>query len=353
MLREPKWYQYVAVSLEGKGRVHWTESHSTGTGDDRRTETRHYSDNETFADLLVIVWGNREAPQPTRIDPGTFTFPFQFTIPPHCPPTFETVTGKIQYRLFGIVSSQVNQYKIETPLVVSSLIDLNLQPNLLQPTNQSTVKNITSCCCINAGEAHVSLKLPRTGFCVIQDRVPVTFECRNGSSRQLIVRAEIAQGIVYNAAGHTRTGSDTIGNYSCQIPPSESDTKSIEFELPSSVSLGFTCRIISVSHSLRLWVTHSMEVGFFVGPAIVIPIVIGNVPLRDTQFVAQPQQQLPNQPGYPPQDPAGAPTSRPIGFTFPTTSPTEPNAVQTTPPDAKLQSQAPPSYNDVISGSNV
>ena len=151
-LTEPKWYQYVAVHLEGKGSVHWSESHTTGTGDDQRTETIHYSANETYADLSVVVWGNKEAPQPTKIDSGTFNFPFEVTIPPQCPPTLEKFTGNIKYKLQGIVSSQVHEYKIETPFVIGNLIDLNQQPHLLEPINQSAVKKIVVCCC-DAGEA--------------------------------------------------------------------------------------------------------------------------------------------------------------------------------------------------------
>ena len=150
----------MGVGLEGKGNVRWTESHTTGTGDDRRTETTTYSDNETYVDLIFIVWGNKEAPQPTRIDPGTFNFPFKFTIPLNCPPTFTTQTGQINYQLYGVISSQVKQYKIETPLTLNCLIDLNQQPNLLQPVQQSTVKDITLCCCFKSGAAHITFKMP-------------------------------------------------------------------------------------------------------------------------------------------------------------------------------------------------
>lgn len=356
VLREPKWYQYIGVSLEGKGKVHWTESHSTGSGDSERTEIRHYSDNETYADLLVIVWGDRGAPQPTRLDPGTLNFPFQLTVPPQCPPTYESITGKINYRLFAIVSSQVNEYRIETPIVISSLIDLNLRPELSQPVHQSTVKSITSCCCFNAGEAEVSLKMPRTGFCVVQERIPVTFECRNGSSQQITVRAEVSQNTVYNAHGHTKSSSDTIGNFSCQILASGSDTKSVEFELPPSVNLGFTTRIIYVSHSVRLWISHSLGMNFFAGPTLAVPVVIGNVPFRGTQTGLQgstqqpagypaPQEPPSNLAGYPPQGPAP-----PVGFVFPPSASSEPTGVPSTPPNAQLQSQAPPSYGAVISG---
>ena len=346
ILTEPKWYQYVTVHLEGKGWVHWSETYTTGTGDNQRTETRYYSDDETYADLSVVVWGNKEAPQPTRIDPGTFTFPFQFTIPPHCPPTFDSGTGKIVYKLCGTVSSQVKEYKIETSLTVRTLIDLNQQPNLLEPINKSEVKNLAACCC-NAGEAELTLKMPRSGFCVAQERIPLTFECRNGSSRPISAKVQILQLIVYNASSSQKTDFKINGNFSCQIQPSGSDTKSVEFDLPPSISLGFATKIITVSHSVNLWTTFSVGVfGGFASSPISIPIVIGNVPFDDTQ------QPLPldstqspaaapsslQQPGYPPQGTVVLPVAMP-----------EPSVVET-PPNAELQSQAPPTYRAVISG---
>ena len=348
-LTEPKWYQYVAVHLDGKGRVQWTESHTTGMGDDSRTETEYYSANETYADLLVVVWGNKEAPQPVRVDPGTFHFPFQLTIPPQCPPTFKTFTGNIEYKLFGIVASQVSEYKIETPLIISTLIDLNQQPHLQEPINKSAVKNVTVCCCCNAGEAQLTLTMPKTGFCVVQEHIPVTFECRNGSSRRITVRVEVAQSIVYNARGHHEHGGNIIGNFSCQIQPSGSDTKSVEFDLPPSIILGFATEIITVSHSVKMWITHSLDVGVWFGaPPISVPVVIGNVPFHGTgqptllPTFTQPSvvgpPSLQQQPGYPPQ-----------GLGVPPVATPQPNVVET-PPNAELQSQAPPTYTAVIAG---
>ncbi len=349
-LTEPKWYQYVAVHLEGKGSVHWTESHTTDMGDDRRTETRHYSANETYADLSVVVWGSKEAPQPIKIDPGTYNFPFELTIPPQSPPTLEKFSGNIKYKLHGIVSSQVSGYKIETPLVISSLIDLNQQPHLLEPINHLSVKNIIVCCCCNAGEAQLTLTMPKTGFCVEQERIPVTVECRNGSSRQITARVDVGQTITYKASGYHNRDYNKIGDFSFQVPPSSSDTKSVEFDLPPSIIVGFTTQIITVSHSVMLWITHSLGVfGELFGTSpISVPFVIGNVPFHGTGQPPQPsaaappslqQQQQQQQPGHdPPQGPGVPPVAMP-----------QPSVIET-PSNTELQSQAPPSYNAVISG---
>ena len=319
-LIEPKWYQYVAVHLEGKGRVHWSESHSTsGTGDDQCTET-HYSEYETYADLSVVVWGNKEAPQPTKIDSGTFSFPFEVTIPSQCPPTIEMFTGNIKYKLQGIVSSQVHEYKIEIPLVIGNLIDLNQHPHLLEPINQSVVKKIIVCCCCNAGEAQLILTIPKAGFCVMQEHIPVTVECRNGSSRQITARVEVGQTIIYKASDSSGSDYDKIGNFSFEIPPSSSDTQSVEFDLPPSLILPFTTEIITVSHSVILWITHSMGIlNFGETPLVSVPFVIGNVPFHGTgqpplpPSSTQPSAAAPpsQQPGYPPQGPGVTPVAIP------------------------------------------
>lgn len=184
VVMESKFYQYAGVGLKGKGKVHWTEmvsrgnySRRYGMGNDTLTDTIHYSDEETYVDMIIIVWGNKEAPQPTKLEPGTFTFPFQFTIPADCPPMYNTHTGQISYQLYGIITSQVNQYKIDTPLILNHLIDLNKQSNLLQPFEKANVKDMTLCCCYKSNEAAViTFKMPRTGFCVIQEQILLHLE---------------------------------------------------------------------------------------------------------------------------------------------------------------------------------
>ena len=121
VLKEPKWYQYAAVSLTGKGKVSWTENHTVRHGNYRVLETECYSDKETYVDMFIVIWGDKNASQPVKVDSETSNFPFQFTIPAHCPPTFNSTTGEIGYQLFGIIASQVNEYKIETPLIIRAL----------------------------------------------------------------------------------------------------------------------------------------------------------------------------------------------------------------------------------------
>lgn len=47
----------IRLKFKGLAYVHWTEQHSTGSGKNRRTTTRHYSATENYFDQTVAVYG--------------------------------------------------------------------------------------------------------------------------------------------------------------------------------------------------------------------------------------------------------------------------------------------------------
>ena len=337
VLSEPKWYQYVDVKLEGTGNVHWSETH--GIGDNEWTE--YYSESDTYMDDSAVVWGSREEPQPTQIDPGMHNFPFQFTIPSHCPPTFNMFSGEIKYRLLVTVSSQVKQYKIEAPLMVGYLVDLNLQPHLLEPVNKTAMKDITVCFCCNRGTAEINVTMPQTGFCVERDRIPVSFQCRNDSSQQITVRVEALQLIEFR----TRTKSKSVsnknfgGHFVYHIQATEHETKSLEFVIPTSVLPDFSTRIIKLSHIVSLLITTSYGC---IPIYIPIPVVIGNVAFHNQAITVSPNTTVA---GYPP--PQGQSYIQTDHGSVPHSAVKGDQSISS---NAELQSEAPPSYRAVISG---
>jgi hypothetical protein len=255
-------------------------------------ETERYSDKETYVDMMVVIWGDKND-QPAKIDSGTSNFQFQFTIPAHCPPTFNSTTGEIGYQLFGIIASQVNEYKIEAPLIIRALVDLNLQPHLQQPLNKTEVKSIMKCCCCcDTGEAEVTFKMPQTGFCLKKDKInfPITIECSNGSSEVVFLTVYLSQTTTYKAKGHTRSEVENASIFFCDIPASTStsDTKSDNLKIPRSLNLGFKSKMIEVSHSFILSVSGASLCSLS-SPSIETPVVIGNVPFHSGETdTAQP-----------------------------------------------------------------
>lgn len=53
----------IEVEFKGYAKVHWTERKTTGTGDDRKTETRHYTSQEKYYEMNYWVWGNGGLPK--------------------------------------------------------------------------------------------------------------------------------------------------------------------------------------------------------------------------------------------------------------------------------------------------
>lgn len=46
-LNEPMKMRSIKMKAKGEAYCHWTERHTTGTGDNRKTETRHYKEQRT------------------------------------------------------------------------------------------------------------------------------------------------------------------------------------------------------------------------------------------------------------------------------------------------------------------
>ena len=97
-LSEPKKTQGISIKLSGTAYVHWTERRTTGNGDDRRTETVHYSDTQIiFNDVFMQLWGNgRDSHQ---LAAGRYEYPFKFQLPSNLvlPTSFESHGGYIRY----------------------------------------------------------------------------------------------------------------------------------------------------------------------------------------------------------------------------------------------------------------
>ena len=49
--------QGIRLRFEGKAHVHWTETRTTGTGKDSRTETVDYSAHEQYFKQDVLMFG--------------------------------------------------------------------------------------------------------------------------------------------------------------------------------------------------------------------------------------------------------------------------------------------------------
>ena len=291
-LTEAKSYKYVQVRLYGHAHVHWTESHTTGTGENRRTETISYTANETYVEQTAVLWNSEQTPH-GKLGPGLYRFPFQFTIPPQCPSSFRGSVGFIRYHVLGRIGTGLFKFdrRINFPIQVCQVIDIN-QPQLLAPIRQSQHKQVGCLCCVS-GNIEFTVNLPRTGFCINGDRILLSVTVENGSGRSITMRAEISKLVTFYARGHRRFNQNTIAVVgSGAILPHSSDTWNPENLIVPMVEPSVTTsQIINVQYSLKI----SAVIPHAINSSVMIPILLGNVPYQGSfeRAVAAPSINFP------------------------------------------------------------
>ena len=73
-----------------------TESHTTGSGKNRRTRTVHYSAEETYFNSPIILL-SPNFNQDLYIEFGEMFLPFKFNLPVNIPTSFEHTYGRTRY----------------------------------------------------------------------------------------------------------------------------------------------------------------------------------------------------------------------------------------------------------------
>jgi len=126
----------------------------------------------------------------------------------------------------------------------------------------------------------------------------VTLE--NGSSRQLRLRAQLLQVIVYTARGrHSHPNKVVVSNASRQLEPRTTTTwNPEELVVPGRIKPTLrSCGIISIEYFLRV----SAIVPWGLNLIVDMAVTIGNVPLHSTTGEPHPVQSVyPTQDVYPP-----------------------------------------------------
>ena len=285
-LNEAKSYNYIQVQIHGRAHVQWSETQTTGSGEDERTETVTYSASHTYVDETTVVWKKEHTPH-GKIGPGSYKFPFSFTLPSQCASSFTGTVGSISYDIRGRVGTGLFRFdrRISAPIKVCQIIDIN-QPQLLAPVRQTQVKDVGCLCCIS-GNIELSVAIPRSGFCINGDRIPLTVMVENGSTQDITLRAAVLKTTSYFAQGRERNDYATIALVnSQQISRNSTYTWSPENLIIQSLETTLDLTqgsIITIQYALKI----TAEVPYAFNPCIRIPIVLGNVPYQGTLATAE------------------------------------------------------------------
>lgn len=327
-LDEAKSFKYIEVTLHGQGHVHWTETRTTGTGENRRTETISYTSNETYVQQKSVLWNSEQTPH-GKIGPGSYSFQFQFIIPPQCPSSFRGSVGYIHYHLLGRIGTGLFRFdhRIEAPIQVSQLIDIN-QPQFQVPVRQTQRKQV-GCFCCAAGDIEYTVDLPRNGFCINGDHIPLSVVVDNGSSRQITLRAEITRLVTYYAQGHRRYDRNVIQLVESEpiLPRTTHTWTTANFVVPGVEPSISTSHIIFLEYAIKV----SAVIPYSINPSVTVPVILGNVPFQGSVEgpVTAPVIDFS---GYPPPDSAFPPEPQGASAPYPPPYSDSPSAPLLGPP---------------------
>ncbi|XP_066959876.1 arrestin domain-containing protein 1-like [Macrobrachium rosenbergii] len=359
---KPKSCRGIEVEFKGYGKVHWTERHTTGTGDNRRTETRHYTSNEVYYKNKYYVWGNGSST--SELPPGTHVFNFSFLLPQGIPSSFESHIGRVRHHCKAKMDIP---WKVDKtclrPYSVNTLYDLNTDPQAMMKIECN--KHDYMCCLwCRSGPLSLVLRVDRSGF-VPGENMSINAEISNMTRVKInFSKAQIHQKITYFAQGKQKAehrkvaerkhseiaagGDDIWSGDALLIPP-----------LPPS-HLQF-CNIINIDYEFEFEVEPS---GCHGDLEHKVPIVIGSIPLKQyfnifaNGFPGQPPVAGALVPGQPapgfasPTAPGFVPPTAP-GFVPPTAPgfvpPTAPGFVPPTAPGfGQPEYPSQPSYNPAM-----
>ena len=272
---EGKSYRLIEVALSGSGKVKWTEGHG------EESETHRSTDD--YVNQSVTLWGEElknELGNGTLLA-GRHEFPFAFSIPGSCPPSWEAGLGAssgvdawVRYVLTGRITTR-GALKADhtTEQRVRIAREVRVAPTASEPVRHE-IQGSECCLCCVSGPVVLAAELPSSSF-TVGERVQLSTEVENGSSRDLRPEAVLVKLVKLKAGGNVKKVTETVvketGNLIrggstvgwCPEMPGLPDSGHATMETPGGM--------IAVAYEVRvrvgLWLGQRLEVIF--------PVLIG------------------------------------------------------------------------------
>ncbi|XP_061179230.1 arrestin domain-containing protein 3-like [Saccostrea echinata] len=296
----------IRCTFKGLAYVHWSESETTGTGSNRRTETIDYTASENYFNQTVPVFGRGMGMGDKNcLPPGQHVYPFSFQLPPNLPSSFEGGIGYVRYTIKGTIDKPWKfDHTTKRPFTVIASLDLNSQPTAARSEQNQNSKYLCCLCC-KSGPITGMLKLDRLGY-VPGEAIAFNAEVQNMTNRVCGIHAKLYMTTLFRTLKKSKTTTSEVAKVVYQdVQPGETEIWSggrlVIPPLPPSFLEG--CRIIDLNYYFELIVDPS-------GPAIDLHVpllvIIGTIPLQTVVQQYQTQYGVPatEQPTLPPSDTA-------------------------------------------------
>ena len=172
------------------------------------------------------------------------------TYPRHSVILFEDAQGGISYELEGIGVTGPFRFDDKTAADIVIQREMTFRRETQAPVKQVEWEQI-GCLCYYAGNVEFITKVPRTGYCVV-DEISLTVDIENGSTKVIKMEAEIVQKIVFFVYSHDYNSIGTVASVSSDpISPGDTVTWSPDnLVVPAVPPTLEGCRIINVEYEL-------------------------------------------------------------------------------------------------------
>ena len=278
-------YKAIKVTILGFAHVYWTETHRSG----RHRHTESFISHEDYLNIFTFVWDKTTAADGGKFPAGNYQFPFSFQlVGNNLPASYEGTLGQIRYTIEARIikgNPKKRDTVDETTINVVNVVKIN-HPDLLQPRTMEVQKTLCCWCC-TSGPIVITTHIPRTGYCIKEDCIPMEVSVENGSSRNIRqVIVSIHKLVQYRARGRYRfdrldiatVASEPIHAYNTTVwqPP--------PLAVPDTPATSVNCGILQVNYFLRV----TAAITFATNPTVDIPLVLGNMPLVEMEAGPQP-----------------------------------------------------------------
>ncbi|CAJ0597257.1 unnamed protein product [Cylicocyclus nassatus] len=326
----------LRITVDGRAYTHWSATHSRKIlNKDGSTRMENYS--VPYSATVIYVTGDSLAwasPQGKKevLRSGSYQFPFVFTLPLTCAPSFEGLYGYIRYMVKVELDRPWRFNKCDQkPFTVVPIFDLNTNPTARLPVREVKVKNL-GIILFRSGKVTIQCEMAKSGF-VPGETIVINATIDNDSS-STITKAHvklveysryvayeqgniIRQGIFINACGHNYRELRrklATGHQKLCINKKSKSVAQIYLQVPPTVPSFNMCPIISVEYYLEVKFETSGALNS--GIESTYPIVLGTVPVQAqtvvvTQPTAPPFMEFPSSSAVSPAIPSAPPMESP------------------------------------------
>lgn len=267
---EPTEYKDIVLSFIGKGQCKWTVSSGNGK---KSQSTTFIGTEQYFSEKINFIEGQEKT---VTLKPGSFGFPFEFSLPFECPSSYKDDTCTIKYEIqlkfvkpsFFSINKTFNEEVIVQSYVIPPRFEgkavFGLEKNLLKLFSSKDHK-------INL-KTSISNKIFSAG-----ETAELEFAVTNDTDVRLTsLRTELIENIVYTSkSGEQKELTKTVSKLTTETPGVPENAKA-----NMSTAIPIIREYYSIQNSSIIYRKFKLKVTVrlpipYINDSVEIPIIIG------------------------------------------------------------------------------